>query len=113
MVKAPRGYRHRTRKLLRKNIREKGGVPPLSLLMIEYSPGDKVHIVINPAIHKGMPHRRYHGMTGTVVGKRGKSYIVEVKVGSKVKTLFIRPEHLRPVKQPVQQATQQTIGSSS
>ena len=103
MVKAPRGYRHRTRKLLKKNVREKGGVPPLSLLMIDYKPGDKVNIIINSAIHKGMPHRRYHGMTGTILGKRGRAYIVEVYVGSKKKTLFIRPEHLRPYEKNVLQ----------
>ncbi len=45
---------------------------------------------------KGMPHRRYHGKVGVIRGKRGKSYIVEVVVGSKIKKLFIRPEHLRP-----------------
>jgi len=81
---------------LRKNVREKGAVPPLSLLMIDYNPGDKVHIVINPSIHKGMPHRRYYGKTGEIVGKRGKSYIVKVYVGDKEKTLFVRPEHLKP-----------------
>lgn len=99
MVKAPRGTRHRTRKLLRKNIREKGAVPSLSLLMIEYKEGDRVHIVINPSIHRGMPHRRFHGRTGVVVGKRGKSYIVKVYLGDKEKTLFVRPEHFRPVSQ--------------
>jgi len=98
MVRPPKGIRHRTRKVFRKTIREKGAVPPLSLLMIEYKPGDKVHIIVNPAIHAGMPHRRYHGMTATVVGRRGKSYEVEVRVGSKVKRLFVRPEHLRPSK---------------
>ncbi len=96
MVRAPRGYRHRTRKMLKKHIREKGAVPPLSLLMKEYKLGEKVHIVINPAIHKGMPHRRYHGKTGEIVGKRGKAYVVKIFLGNKEKTLFIRPEHLRP-----------------
>ena len=96
MVKAPKGYRHRTRHLLRKCIREKGAVPPLSRLMIEYRSGDRVHIIIDPAIHKSMPHRRYHGKTGIVVGRRGRAYIVQVRLGGKVKTLFIRPEHLRP-----------------
>jgi len=97
MVKPPKGFRHRTRKLLRKHIRERGAVPPLSLLMYEYKPGDKVYIVINPSVMKGMPHRRYHGKVGTVIGKRGKAYIVEVKLGGKTKILFVRPEHLRPV----------------
>ena len=98
MVEAPKGFRHRTRKVLRKHIREKGAVPPLSLLMIEYKSGHKVHIKINPAIHKGMPHRRYHGKTGVVIGKRGKAYIVSVYLGDKEKILFVRPEHLRPAK---------------
>ncbi|MCY0868497.1 MAG: 50S ribosomal protein L21e [Desulfurococcus sp.] len=97
MVKAPKGYRHRTRKLLRKSVREKGGVPPLSLLMVEYKEGDRVHIVINPSIHKGMPHRRYHGKTGVIAGRRGRAYIVKVAVGGKEKILFVRPEHIRPV----------------
>ncbi|MCC6054940.1 MAG: 50S ribosomal protein L21e, partial [Thermosphaera sp.] len=70
MVKAPKGYRHRTRKMFRKNIRERGLVPSLSLLMVDYNVGDKVHIVVNPSIHKGMPHRRYHGKTGEVIGRR-------------------------------------------
>ena len=96
-MKPPKGFRHRTRKLLRKHIRERGAVPPLSLLMYEYKPGDKVYIIINPSVMKGMPHRRYHGKTGTVVGKRGRCYIVEVRVGGKTKTLIVRPEHLRPV----------------
>lgn len=98
MVKAPKGTRHRTRKVFRKSVRERGAVPPLSLLMIDYRPGDRVHIVVNPAIHKGMPHRRYHGKTGTVVGKRGKSYLIEVSAGRKKKLLIVRPEHLRPAK---------------
>lgn len=96
MVKAPRGYRHRTRHLMKKSVRERGAVPSLSNLMAEYKVGDKVHIVVNPAVHKGMPHRRYHGKTGEVVGKRGKCYIVKVSLGNKEKTLFVRPEHLKP-----------------
>ncbi|RLG81056.1 MAG: 50S ribosomal protein L21e [Thermoprotei archaeon] len=96
MVKAPKGFRRHTRKVLRKHVREKGAIPPLSLLMTEYKLGDKVHIVINPSIHKGMPHRRYHGKTGEIIGKRGKAYIVKVRINDKEKELFIRPEHLRP-----------------
>lgn len=105
MVKAPKGFRHRTRKLLKKNIRDKGAIPKLSLLMIDYKQGDRVHIVINSAIHKGMPHRRYHGKTGEVIGKRGRTYIVKLYLGDKEKILFIRPEHLRPINT---QSTQQT-----
>ncbi len=96
MVKAPRGFRHRTRKVLRKHVRERGAVPPLSLVLHEYKPDDRVHIVINPSVHSGMPHRRYHGKTGVVEGRRGKAYLVRVNLGDKPKTLIVRPEHLRP-----------------
>ncbi|MEM0065920.1 MAG: 50S ribosomal protein L21e [Sulfolobales archaeon] len=97
MVKASQGLRHRTRKLLKKSVRERGAIPKLSLVMQEYKVGDKVHIVPNPAIHEALPHRRYIGKTGTVVGKRGRAYLVELLVGSKKKVIITVPEHLRPV----------------
>jgi len=96
LVKAPRGYRHRTRKVLKKDVREKGAVPPLGKLLIEYRQGDRVYIVPNPAIHGGMPHRRYIGKVGIIVGKRGRAYIVEVEVGHQKKHLIVYPEHLEP-----------------
>jgi len=101
MVRAPRGLRHRTRKLLRKSVREKGGVPPLSLLMIDYKPGDKAVIYINPSVHSGMPHRRYQGRTVEIVGKRGRAYIAVLYEGSVKKTFFVRPEHLKPLQSEV------------
>jgi len=96
LVKAPRGFRHRTRKLLRKHVRERGAIPPLSLLMYEYKPGDKVYIVINPSVMKGMPHRRYHGKVGTInqVGRR--SVTLDIKLGNKSKTLITRFDHIKP-----------------
>ncbi|MEM2376808.1 MAG: 50S ribosomal protein L21e, partial [Sulfolobales archaeon] len=59
MVKPSQGLRHKTRTLLRKSVRERGAIPPLSMLMIDYKAGDKVSIIPNPSIHSGMPHRRY------------------------------------------------------
>ncbi|MEB3778942.1 MAG: 50S ribosomal protein L21e [Desulfurococcales archaeon] len=97
MVKAPRGYRHRTRKLLRKRIRERGGVPRLSVVLRKYNVGDRVAIKIDPSFHYAMPHRRFHGLTGVITGTRGRAYIVRVKLGRKEKTLYVYPEHLRPV----------------
>jgi large subunit ribosomal protein L21e len=96
MVKPSKGFRHRTRKVLRKHVREKGAVPSLGLLMHEYNIGDKVYIKPNPAIHSGMPHRRYIGKVGTVIGKRGRAYIIEVYLGSKRKELIVMPEHIKP-----------------
>ena len=97
MVKASQGPRHRTRKVLRKRVREKGAVPPLSMVMHKYEVGDKVYIKPNPAIHNTLPHRRYIGKVGVVKGSRGRAYIVEVNLGKKQKELILYPEHLRPV----------------
>ncbi len=97
MVKAPRGYRNRTRKLLKKHIRERGAIPKLSVILREYKIGEKVAIKIDSTFHYAMPHRRFHGLTGIVIGKRGRAYMVKVNLGKKEKILFATPEHLRPV----------------
>jgi len=33
-------------------------------------------------------------MTGVIVGKRGKAYIIEVKLGSKIKKIITTKEHI-------------------
>ena len=98
MVKHSRGYRSKTRKLLKKGPREHG-LAPLGRLLYRYSIGEKVSILIDPSVHKGMPHRRYHGTVGVVVGKRGRAYVLDASLGNKKKTLIVRPQHLRPFKE--------------
>jgi len=92
-----KGYRTRTRRLLRKKPRERGKLR-LSKLLYQYQPGNRVVIKINPSVHKGMPHKRYHGKVGTIVEKRGKSYIINVTQGNTAKEIIVRPEHLEPYK---------------
>ncbi|MCK4243326.1 50S ribosomal protein L21e [Candidatus Bathyarchaeota archaeon] len=89
-----KGYRRGTRKLLRKKQRERG-LQPLGRLLHEYKPDEKVVIIIDSSVHKGMPHRRYHGRVGLVKEKRGRAYTVKLKVGNKEKTIILRPEHMR------------------
>ncbi|MBS7605320.1 MAG: 50S ribosomal protein L21e [Nitrososphaerota archaeon] len=90
------GYRRKTRALLSKSPRERGK-SPLSRLLYDYKPGDKVVIEIDPSVHKGMPHRRYHGKVGVVVGRRGRAYEIEVTQGEAVKMIIVRPEHIKPL----------------
>jgi large subunit ribosomal protein L21e len=45
-----------------------------------------------------MPHKRYHGKVGTVIEKRGRSYVVSVAQGKAVREIIVRPEHLEPYK---------------
>lgn len=93
------GERKRTRKKLSKKKRERG-LSPISRAIQRFETGGMVHIRIDPSIHKGMPHQRFHGMTGKIIGERGRAYIVEISDGKrerkKVKELFIRAEHLSP-----------------
>jgi large subunit ribosomal protein L21e len=65
-------------------------------VLVDYEEGQRVDIVIDPAFHKGMPHKRYQGRTGVVTGLRGRAVIVDVGLGNATKTLIIRREHLQP-----------------
>jgi large subunit ribosomal protein L21e len=82
---------------LKKEHKERGKIK-MSKLLQEYQPGNRVVVRIDPSIQKGMPHRRFHGRTGTVVEKRGRSYVVTVPQGNAVKQIIVRPEHLEPFK---------------
>jgi large subunit ribosomal protein L21e len=94
MVKRSKGLRSKSRQILRKRPRDRGFIS-IARTLRKYDEGESVNIVIDSAVHKGMPHIRFHGYTGKIKGKQGNSYIVGVTVGKKQKTLVIRPEHLR------------------
>jgi len=61
-----------------------------------------VDIVANGAIHKGMPHKYYHGKTGRIWNVTPRAVGVEVNkvVGNRivVKRIHVRVEHVRPSK---------------
>jgi len=80
---------------MHKRPRERGKIG-LSRILRSYRDGDRVTIILEPSVHKGMPHRRYHGRIGVVEGRRGRSYIVSVDVGRQTKRIIARPEHLVP-----------------
>ena len=54
------GYRARTRHLFSKGFRNHGPVH-LSKIMQTYRKGDFVDVIADGSIHKGMPHKYYHG----------------------------------------------------
>lgn len=96
-MRKSKGFRSSARRLLTKEPREHGKLR-LSKLLYEYQPGTSVVIMIDSSVHKGMPHRRYHGKVGTVLNKRGRSYVVSVSQGDAMKEIIVRPEHLEPWK---------------
>ncbi|KAF2348723.1 Ribosomal protein L21e archaeal, partial [Trinorchestia longiramus] len=93
------GYRRQTRKKFRQPYK-KHGMPNPSVFLRRYKKGDYVDIVVNPAVHKGMPHKYYHGMTGRVLGvnKRSLLLIVYRQTGNKKieRRILARIEHCRP-----------------
>jgi large subunit ribosomal protein L21e len=89
------GYRSKTRRIFRKDVRQRG-LRSLSKIFRKYEIGDKVDIIIDPSFQKrGMPHKRFHGKTGIVVGIRGRCYEVSVKDIHKEKLIIVGREHLR------------------
>ncbi len=95
MGRKAKGFQHKTRSILIKNPRERGKIG-LSKIMHDYAVGEKVAVKINPSVHKGMPHRRYHGKIGVIIAKRGRSYVLHVSQGDATKEIIVRPEHLNP-----------------
>ncbi|MFP3190441.1 MAG: 50S ribosomal protein L21e [Thermoproteota archaeon] len=87
---ATKGYRKKTRKILSSRRARKG----LSQYMIDYDIGERVIININPIRIETAPHKRYQGKVGVITGKRGKAYIVELMLGSKVKKIITTKEHI-------------------
>jgi large subunit ribosomal protein L21e len=49
-------------------------------------------------MHKGQPHVRFHGKTGTVVRMQGSAYLLDIRMGDMMKQIIVRPEHLRKAK---------------
>ncbi len=60
--------------------------------------GDKVVIDIDPTFITTAPHRRYQGKVGTIIGRRGKAYEIEIYVGGKRKVIITTPDHIVPFK---------------
>jgi large subunit ribosomal protein L21e len=93
MVKASKGIRSRTRGKMSKPPRKRG-MNSLARSFQKFEVGEKANIVIDPAVHKGQPYKRFHGQTGEVIGRRGAAYLLAVREKGKMKTTIARPEHL-------------------
>jgi len=72
--------------------------PGLSRVFQNFESGDSVAVVKEPSVSSKFP-LRLQGLTGTVLDKRGSSYIVEIKTQNKAKKFLIEPVHLKKIKQ--------------
>jgi len=91
-MKGSKGYRRRTRNL-KVELRKKGKISIRNYLK-KYNVNDIVSIAIDPS-SSSIPHPRFRGRTGRIIGSRGRAYIVEIKDRGKVKKIIVTPEHLR------------------
>ncbi|MAG48017.1 50S ribosomal protein L21e [archaeon] len=97
MTERKGGFRRKTRSKLRKNIRTKGKVN-ITRFLQTLNIKDKVQLIAEPAVQKGMYFPRYHGKHGEVMKKIGSCYEIDVNIGKKLKTLIVHPIHLRKIK---------------
>lgn len=93
------GYRNNTRKKYAKPFRAHGAIR-IAKYLTTYRLGDYVDILVDGAIHKGMPYHQFHGKTGRVFNVNPRSIGVSVHklVRNRLveKRLHIRIEHVRP-----------------
>ncbi len=80
----------------RKKIKTRGKFP-FSKYFQNFEEGENAAIVREATIRATFPSR-LQGRTGVVMGKKGKSIIVNVKDQNKEKTFFIEPIHLKKIK---------------
>lgn len=92
------GLRARTRHLFSKGFRNHGPVH-LSKIMQTYRKGDFVDVIADGSIHKGMPHKFYHGKTGRVwdVTQHAVGVVINKQHRGRIipKRIHVRIEHVR------------------
>jgi len=93
MVQRIGGFRRKTRSKLKKPHRQRGKIS-IRKYFQKYKEGDKVTLKAEPAIQGGMAFPRFHGKTGTVVGKQGKCYKIRIRDGKMAKEVVVHPVHL-------------------
>lgn len=92
------GVRARTRDLFAKPYKKHGAVP-FQRYFTTFKVGDYVDVIADGSIHKGMPHKFYHGKTGRVfnVTAHACGVILNKLVNGRIipKRCHIRIDHLR------------------
>lgn len=84
----------KTRHKFKASYRERGKIS-ISRYLQELVKGDKVDLVTHPNVQTGRFYSRFHGLSGTVIGKKGRCYAVKIRDGDKDKTVYVHPIHLR------------------
>ena len=89
MVRKSYGKMRRTRHKLKLD-----DVPKIADYLREYNLGDRVHVDFRSM--ESLPHPKFQGLTGEVIGKRGRAYMVRIRDINKFKVLLLKAQHLKP-----------------
>jgi large subunit ribosomal protein L21e len=89
-----KGAHRRSRKRLTISKDKKGKID-LKKALQSFEKGDRVLIAPAAYFQRNIPHRRFFGVPGLVLQKKGKAYTVEVIQGSAKKTIDLLPVHLK------------------
>jgi large subunit ribosomal protein L21e len=80
----------------KKQIRARGKFS-ISQFFQKLKNGENVAVVVERTLATSFP-KRIQGRVGVVKEKRGRSYVVEIKDGNKLKEFIIAPIHLKKIK---------------
>ena len=95
--KKGKGRRAKTRQKFKK----RAGTLTIQHILADFKPGTSVHISREPSIHAGHTFRRFVGLTGTVIAKKGRTgVVVQFYDQNKQKQWTFTPAHLKAVKAP-------------
>lgn len=93
-MKRKGGARRRTRTLLTKGIRRKGKMNIKGYFQ-QFKEGDRVQLVADSTVQKGMFPLRFYGKVGTIISKQGAAYRVSIYDHTKEKSFVVHPIHLK------------------
>jgi len=88
--------------LKQKSVRERGKLS-LSKLFSELNEGDKVSLVRDLSFKPSFP-LRFQGKTGKIVEKSGRSYVVELYDGNKLKKITATRINLKKLQNSMEKA---------
>ena len=72
----------KTRQKFRRSPRKRG-LSPITRSFQSFEVGEKAVIKIDSSLQRGWPHHRFHGLTGTVVGKQGRAFVLDVRLAGR------------------------------
>ena len=88
------GPKRKSRNKLKRETKDKGKIN-IKRFLQSFKQGEKVQLLADPRYQKGMFPLRFYGKTGIIESKKGNSYYVDIKDGSKKKSFIVHPAHLK------------------